>query len=508
MSNILTRDVRCYLTNAGRAAELNAIGSDAEIRIVKMVIDGHLVPDDGDPKAVDTVKTPISVPYDAMVSVDEATGTLKLIADIPANHGGFVINGVAWVLEDGTVYAYSRAMSDVKPSADSGQASAVRYECEIVTQNASVITHTYDASQLYATHFELAEKVSKTGNEIINGIKQFAGNLVALGRLWFHGGNGQELGFGGTHDNPHHVIEANAGGGNVAIRAGHRVSAAPDFELIATEAGRPWAINISNDSPNGGFAFQVASDVAAVNDVLTMETVFALEPDSATFNYPVHAPAPTQASHLTRRDWVEENFVDKESTQDISGNKKFKSQSLELSSHWFNDLYNGTNKNYIHLYPNGGHETAVYTEFRYWNGTTHKQAIVVDGEEDSVSIQSPRALDAQSDANIALTRRDYVNDNFLSKLGGTLTGALRLIADNTKLLALRKKMIRVMSDGLWKMRLELHDTYLTWLRVSMVSSQFRQEGRTDNTRPPRSLLITQVIKFRFLRHRLAHQIRR
>lgn len=161
MSNILKRDVRCYLTNAGRAAELNALKNGTKIKIVQMVVDGHLVPDDGDPKSVDTVTTPISVPYNAMVSVDEVSGTLTLIADIPANHGGFIINGIAWILEGEIVYAYSRAMSDVKPSPDSGQASAVRYECEIVTTNASSITHTYDASRLYATHTDLQRSLDE-----------------------------------------------------------------------------------------------------------------------------------------------------------------------------------------------------------------------------------------------------------------------------------------------------------------------------------------------------------
>ncbi|HDM8166664.1 TPA: phage tail protein [Vibrio harveyi] len=155
--NLQNRDVRCYLTNAGRAAELKAIENNKAITITHMIIDADVLPDSADPKAVTQIANPAHSPIPAWVNAKVADGELNVISDIPADVGGFHINGIGYGLADGTIYAYARGMGDYKRQATDGQNDVLRIECEIKTQNSAHITHTYDASKLYVNHFEFNE---------------------------------------------------------------------------------------------------------------------------------------------------------------------------------------------------------------------------------------------------------------------------------------------------------------------------------------------------------------
>lgn len=155
--NLQNRDVRCYLTNAGRAAELKAIENNKAITITHMIIDADVLPDSADPKAVTQIANPAHSPIPAWVNAKVADGELNVISDIPADFGGFHINGIGYALADGTIYAYARGMGDYKRQATDGQNDVLRIECEIKTQNSAHITHTYDASKLYVNHFEFNE---------------------------------------------------------------------------------------------------------------------------------------------------------------------------------------------------------------------------------------------------------------------------------------------------------------------------------------------------------------
>ncbi|MDN3699198.1 tail fiber protein, partial [Vibrio cortegadensis] len=155
----LTRDIRCYLTNAGRQAELDALKNGTVLEIVSMVIDSALLPDDQDPKDLTEAISPIADTYPLMVSTDGAKGKISFLSDIPSSAGMFTINGFAWMTNTGVLYAYARGLGDIKRPAESGQNDVLRIEAELVTENAIVINHTYDDSQIYATHFELNESI-------------------------------------------------------------------------------------------------------------------------------------------------------------------------------------------------------------------------------------------------------------------------------------------------------------------------------------------------------------
>lgn len=158
--DVLDRDVRCYVTDAGIAAEVEALTKGSKLEITSIVIDGYLLPDDQNPWDVTEVKNPVSERFPLMVNVDKATGILTGYADVPANVGGFVVNGVAWLVGD-LVYAYNRGYGDVKRAASSGQNDYLRYEIEVITKNANAIEHTYDETTLLATHSNVEQLIKK-----------------------------------------------------------------------------------------------------------------------------------------------------------------------------------------------------------------------------------------------------------------------------------------------------------------------------------------------------------
>ncbi|MBD1559597.1 hypothetical protein HC752_21880 [Vibrio sp. S9_S30] len=161
MTDKINRDIRCYLTEAGRALELDAKASNTPVTITHMVIDAELLPDNQDPTTLTQVLSAAHAPFPAMLKVDTAAGVLTAISDIPPNVGGFEINGIGWLANDSVLYAYARGLGDFKRVAVSGQNDVLRIECEIKTDNASTITHTYNASKLYANHFEMDDKWEK-----------------------------------------------------------------------------------------------------------------------------------------------------------------------------------------------------------------------------------------------------------------------------------------------------------------------------------------------------------
>ncbi len=63
------------------------------------------------------------------------------------------------------------------------------------------------------------------------------------------------------------------------------------------------------------------------------------------------------------------SFLRSDADDTATGGITFTSTGLQLSGHWFNRFYSGT-QNYIHLYPGGHTGDASVTDIRPWNGTT------------------------------------------------------------------------------------------------------------------------------------------
>ncbi|EPP24986.1 phage tail protein [Vibrio fluvialis] len=182
-------DLRCYLTNAGIAAENNSIQLNRSLNVTEMVFGSGVLADESDPRAQTAM---ISEEYAVPCAMlfDEANPTLLVFkSDLPADVGGFHINEVGIRLEDGTIYGYARGKGDYKPTLEQGATDSVRYAVEMYTNNAGIIETKIDLSSVYADYEDLtnletslrqeiknldSQNVKLTGNQTIVGTKTFS----------------------------------------------------------------------------------------------------------------------------------------------------------------------------------------------------------------------------------------------------------------------------------------------------------------------------------------------
>lgn len=142
-------DLRCYLTNAGIAAENNSIQLGRKLPVKEMVFGSGLLADGSDPRLQTTmIQEEYAVPC-GMLFDPESPTLLVFKSDLPADVGGFHIHEVAIRLEDGTLYGYARGKGDYKPTIEQGATDSVRYAVEMYTTNASNVECKVDLSKVY-----------------------------------------------------------------------------------------------------------------------------------------------------------------------------------------------------------------------------------------------------------------------------------------------------------------------------------------------------------------------
>lgn len=148
-------DLRCYLTNAGIAAENNAIALGRKLPIKEMVFGSGVLADGEDPRNLTTmISEQFKVPC-AMITHSDNTTLLTFKGDIPVDVGGFNINEVAIRLEDGTIYGYARGTGDYKPTPEQGATESIRYVVDMYSTNVTVIECKVDLSNVYADYEDL-----------------------------------------------------------------------------------------------------------------------------------------------------------------------------------------------------------------------------------------------------------------------------------------------------------------------------------------------------------------
>ncbi|MDW6016776.1 phage tail protein [Vibrio plantisponsor] len=142
-------DLRCYLTNAGIAAENNSIQLNRSLNVTEMVFGSGLLPDASDPREQTAmIKEEYAVPC-ALLFDGETPTLLVFKGDLPADVGGFYINEVGIRLEDGTIYGYARGKGDYKPTLEQGATDSVRYAVEMYSTNADNVVAKIDLSTVY-----------------------------------------------------------------------------------------------------------------------------------------------------------------------------------------------------------------------------------------------------------------------------------------------------------------------------------------------------------------------
>ncbi|CAH8235046.1 phage tail protein [Vibrio aestuarianus] len=158
-------DLRCYLTNAGIAAENNSIQLGRKLPVKEMVFGSGLLADGSDPRLQTTmIKEEHAVPC-GMLFDPESPTLLVFKSDLPADVGGFHIHEVAIRLEDGTLYGYARGKGDYKPTIEQGATDSVRYAVEMYTTNASIVECKIDLSKVYVDWEDLEVRIKAHKSE-------------------------------------------------------------------------------------------------------------------------------------------------------------------------------------------------------------------------------------------------------------------------------------------------------------------------------------------------------
>ncbi|MCE7625519.1 phage tail-collar fiber domain-containing protein [Vibrio fluvialis] len=163
-------DLRCYLTNAGIAAENNSIQLNRSLNVTEMVFGSGLLADEKDPREQTAmIKEEYAVP--CALLFDEDTPTLLVFkGDLPADVGGFYINEVGIRLEDGTIYGYARGKGDYKPTLDQGATDSVRYAVEMYSSNADNVAAKIDLSAVYADWEDLEAAKKKAEDDLASHV--------------------------------------------------------------------------------------------------------------------------------------------------------------------------------------------------------------------------------------------------------------------------------------------------------------------------------------------------
>lgn len=153
-------DLRCYLTNAGIAAENNSIQLNRSLNVVEMVFGSGLLPEASDPRAQTAMISEVYAVPCAMLFDAESPTLLVFKGDLPADVGGFHINEVGIRLEDGTIYGYARGKGDYKPTLEQGATDSVRYAIEMYTENADIVVAKIDLSTVYVDWEDLDVRIA------------------------------------------------------------------------------------------------------------------------------------------------------------------------------------------------------------------------------------------------------------------------------------------------------------------------------------------------------------
>ncbi|HDZ9327795.1 TPA: phage tail protein [Vibrio cholerae] len=152
-------DLRCYLTNAGIAAENNSIQLGRKLPVKEMVFGSGLLADGSDPRLQTTMIQEEYAVACGMLFDPENPTLLVFKGDLPADIGGFHIHEVAIRLEDGTLYGYARGKGDYKPTIEQGATDSVRYAVEMYTTNASIVECKIDLSKVYVDWEDLEARI-------------------------------------------------------------------------------------------------------------------------------------------------------------------------------------------------------------------------------------------------------------------------------------------------------------------------------------------------------------
>ena len=152
--SVENRDLRGYVTQAGFDQENQDKQFSRATELTHILIDGDLLPDDQHPGQLTAMPNEVRrYPVGRVEAKSE--GGLVVEAVIPADDGGFTINGLGVETSRGVLYGYARSTGDYKPLLAAGAGSDLVLRFHLVPANADQIQISIDPSSVLATVAQL-----------------------------------------------------------------------------------------------------------------------------------------------------------------------------------------------------------------------------------------------------------------------------------------------------------------------------------------------------------------
>lgn len=144
-----------YITAVGRKALDDAIADGRDIKIASVIVDSQMLPEDVDPRTLTAVT---HCPNDQNgkqaiypIKGKSQDGEVLIAWALPANSGGYDVNGLGIALEDGTLFAYQRRALGHKPTPDDEAFFEPRGTIKYKGEDASSITVNLSLEGHFAT---------------------------------------------------------------------------------------------------------------------------------------------------------------------------------------------------------------------------------------------------------------------------------------------------------------------------------------------------------------------
>lgn len=174
-------DNKLYITKAGRQAEREALANGRQIKVVRCHVDSMLLSALSNPEDLTEVQ---KIPSDQdgkqaiyAIAGESFPDRVVISWKLPKESGAYDVNGLGFILEDGTLWAYQRMPLGYKPNPDEGAASDINGTAVHKTDNATSITINMDLSQHHATISDVEFYIRTHEKEMRKLMRKVEGNL-------------------------------------------------------------------------------------------------------------------------------------------------------------------------------------------------------------------------------------------------------------------------------------------------------------------------------------------
>ncbi|EJZ9093460.1 phage tail protein [Vibrio parahaemolyticus] len=170
-----------YITNAGRKALDDAVAAGRNVQVVSVIVDSQMLSNDIDPRTLTKVQHNPTDQNGANaiypVKGNSANGEVLIAWSLPANSGGYEVNGLGFLLADGTLFAYQRRALGYKPTPSDDAFFEPRGTVKYKGSDAASVEVTLSLDGHFATIPDVNYLINEHENAFRQIMRRIEGNL-------------------------------------------------------------------------------------------------------------------------------------------------------------------------------------------------------------------------------------------------------------------------------------------------------------------------------------------